>query len=165
MATDLTVILENRPGTLADLGGTLGKAGINIEGLCGFPSEGDGVFHVLVEDAAAARSALEEAGIEVRSERQVVVLECEDRPGELGKICRRIADAGVNIDLFYLATDTRLVIGADDLVNTGIIGRRVFRQGFRGNAARHALGNGNSQRRRIGDADHVNVDGAFRFGG
>jgi len=114
MMKDLTVILEDRPGTLADMGEALGKAGINIEGSCGFPSEGKGVGHILVEDAAAARRALEEIGIEVGNEREVLVLEIEDRPGALGEVSRRIANAGVNIDLCYLATNTRLVIGADD---------------------------------------------------
>jgi hypothetical protein len=115
MTIDLTVILEDRPGTLADVGEALGKASINIEGLCGFPSEGKGVLHLLVEDGPTARRALEEAGLEVRSERQVLILDVEDRPGEFGSICRRIASAGINIDLVYLATNTRLVIGADDL--------------------------------------------------
>ncbi len=115
MAIDLTVILEDRPGTLADMGEALGRAGINIEGLCGFPSEGKGVIHILVEDGPTARRALEEAGLEVRSERQVLILDVEDQPGEFGSICRRIADAGINIDLVYLSTNTRLVIGADDL--------------------------------------------------
>jgi hypothetical protein len=115
MAIDLAVILEDRPGTLADMGEALGKAGINIEGLCGFPSEGKGVIHILVEDGSTARRALEEAGLEVRSERQVLILDIEDRPGEFGRICRRIADAGVNIDLVYLASNTRLVVGAGDL--------------------------------------------------
>jgi len=115
MAKDLTVILENRPGTLADVGEALGKAGINIDGLCGFPCEGKGILHILVEDAAAARRALEEKGLEVRDEREVLVLEVEDRPGGGGKVTRRIANAGVNIDLVYRTTKTRLVIGADDL--------------------------------------------------
>jgi len=115
MAIDLTVILENRPGTLADMGEALGKAGINIEGLCGFPSEGKGVIHILVEDGPTARRALEEAGLQVHSERQVLILDVEDRPGEFGSICRRIANAGINIDLVYLATNTRLVVGTDDL--------------------------------------------------
>ena len=115
MTKDLTVILEDRPGTLADVGEALGKAGINIEGGCGFPCEGEGVLHILVEDAPAARRALEEVGIEVRDERQILALEIEDRPGALGEVSRRIANAGVNIDLVYLATNNRLVIGADDL--------------------------------------------------
>ena len=39
----------------------------------------------------------------------------EDRPGALGETARKIADAGVNIELAYLATGTRLVVGAADL--------------------------------------------------
>ncbi len=115
MAKDLTVVLKDRPGTLADMGEALGKAGINIEGCCGFPSEGKGVIHILVEDVAAARRELQQVGLEVRDERRVLVLEVEDRPGVFGDVTRRIAKAGVNIDLIYLAAKTRLVIGADDL--------------------------------------------------
>ena len=115
MAKDLTVILEDRPGTLADMGEALGKAGINIEGCCGFRSEGKGVIHILVEDVVAARRELQQAGLEVRGEREVLVLEVEDRLGALGDVTRRIAKAGVNVDLIYLAANTRLVIGADDL--------------------------------------------------
>jgi hypothetical protein len=115
MAKDLTVILEDRPGTLADMGETLGTAGVNIEGLCGFPSEGNALIHILVEDPGGARSALEGAGIQVRNEQDVLVLDIEDRPGALAAIGRRIAGAGVNIELVYLATRTRLVIGVDDL--------------------------------------------------
>lgn len=115
MMKDLTVILEDRPGTLADMGEALGKAGINIEGACGFAVEDKGIIHILVEDAAAARRALEKVGIEVGDEREVLVLEIEDRPGALGEVGRRMANAGVNIDLSYLATNTRLVIGVDNL--------------------------------------------------
>jgi hypothetical protein len=112
---DLTIILEDRPGTLADMGEALGKAGINIEGGCGYPCEGKGVIHILVEDAAAARRALEEIGLEVRGERQVLVLEIADRPGAFGEVSRRIANAGVNVDLVYAAANNRLVLDTDDL--------------------------------------------------
>jgi len=115
MAKDLTVILGDRPGTLADMGEALGKAGINIKGCCGFRSEGKGVIHILVEDVATARRELQQAGLEVRDERQVLILKVEDRPGVLGDVTRRIAKAGVNIDLIYVAANTQLVIGADDL--------------------------------------------------
>ena len=115
MAKDLTVVLEDRPGTLAELGEALGKAGINIDGMCGFPCEGKGVIHVLVEDAQGARQALEAAGLEVQSEREVLLFEAADQPGMLGEEARKIADAGVNMDLIYKSTQTKLVIGADDL--------------------------------------------------
>lgn len=116
MATDLTVILENKPGTIADAGEAAGTAGINLGGSCGFECGGEGILHVLVEDdAAAARRAFEEAGLEVRNEREVLVVEIEDTPGALGRTLRRVAEAGVNVDLVYLATGTRLVLGPDDL--------------------------------------------------
>jgi hypothetical protein len=116
MAWDITVSLPNRPGTLASAAEALGEGGINIDGSCMVLCQGAGAFHVLVEgDAAAARGALESAGLELLGEREVVITEIEDRPGELGRLARRVADAGVNIELEYLATRSRVVLGADDL--------------------------------------------------
>ena len=115
MTKDLTVVLEDRPGTIADLGEALGEAGINIDGMCGFPCEGKGLMHIMVDDAPGARSAIEAIGFKVISEREVLLLEIEDKPGTLGEVARKIANAGVNVDLMYKATRTKLVIGADDL--------------------------------------------------
>ena len=115
MTKDLTVVFEDRPGTIADLGEALGEAGINIDGMCGFPCEGKGILHILVDDASGARRALEAIGFKVTSEREVFLLETEYRPGMLGEVSRKIANAGVNVDLLYKATKTKLVIGADDL--------------------------------------------------
>ena len=112
---NLTVGVENRPGMLAKLGEGLGKAGVNIEGVCGVAAEGPAAVQILVEDAESARKALKASGFEIAGERQVLVLEVEDRPGALGAVARKMANAGVNIDLVYLATNTRLVLGADDL--------------------------------------------------
>jgi hypothetical protein len=111
---DLTVTLENKPGTLAALGEALGEAGINIEGASGDNRLGE-VLHLLVEDAAAAREALSGAGVEVIDERDVLVVEVEDRPGTLGDVARKLADAGVNIDLVYSTFGgVRAVLGVDD---------------------------------------------------
>lgn len=115
MATDLTIALEDRPGILADLGEALGGADVNIEGFCGYTSQGKGILHLLVDDAPAARRALDGAGFAVDDEREVLVVDIEDRPGALGVIARRISGADVSLDLAYLATNTRLVLGAADL--------------------------------------------------
>jgi hypothetical protein len=116
MAKNLTIALEDRPGILAELGEALGGAGVNIEGFCGYASGGQGILHLLVEDPAGARRALESAGIDVQEEQDVVVVDnIEDRPGALGVIARRIAHADVSLNLGYLATNTRLVLGANDL--------------------------------------------------
>jgi len=115
MVKDLTVLLESRPGTLADMGETLGKAGVNIEGICGAIYKGESAIHILVEDPAGAREALKAKGIEVTAEREVLVNEIVDRPGALGEVARKLADAGVNIDLIYLTTKTKVVFGVDNL--------------------------------------------------
>lgn len=115
MAKDLTVILKNVPGTIAELGEAAGKAGVNLRGACGFECGGEGIMHVLVDDATAARGAFEGGGMEVRGEREVVVVDITDAPGELGRTMRRLADAGINVDLVYLTADGRLVIGPDDV--------------------------------------------------
>jgi hypothetical protein len=66
-----------------------------------------------VEDSAGARKAVESAGARVAGERDVVVVEIPDHPGELGKLTRRIAAAGVNIEAIYMASRTRIAIAAD----------------------------------------------------
>ena len=115
MATDLTVVLQDQPGTLADMAEVLGKARVNIDGLAAITTGGKGYVHVLVEDAGPARDALKAAGIEVSEMRDVLVLDVENKPGILGAISRKIADAGVNIELAYVASGSRLIIGANDL--------------------------------------------------
>lgn len=115
MPKDLTVVLVDRPGTLADAAQALGRAGINIDGVCGFPAGSDGIMHVLVDDGTAARDALTGAGLEVRAEREVVVTSVEDRPGAGGELLRRVADAGANVDLLYLTMDGRLVLSGGDV--------------------------------------------------
>ena len=115
---DLTVVLKNQPGMLADMGESLGKMGINMEGICGFPLKNEAFVHILVEDETTTRWALEEAGFEVRAIREVLVVnlgQSVGKPGTGGKLARIIGDAGVNIDLIYFAENNRVVIGVDNL--------------------------------------------------
>jgi hypothetical protein len=117
MATDLGVTVEDRPGGLADIGEALGNAGINIEGLCGIGLGDRGVIHLLVEDGAAARSALEGAGLTVESESEALVSEIPgdvNTPGTMGRMARAVADAGVNMHAVYLATNNRAVTVTDN---------------------------------------------------
>ncbi|TMK96583.1 MAG: ACT domain-containing protein [Actinobacteria bacterium] len=117
MAKDLLVTLDDRPGTLADLGEALGNAGVNIEGICGITEEGRGIIHLLVEDVAGARRAIEGAGMKVEGETDVIVEEIPgdvDQPGILGAVARKVADAGVNVSLVYLATNNRSVVATSD---------------------------------------------------
>ena len=116
MPTDLTLHLDDEPGELARVGDVLGKAGVNIDGFCAVTSGGGTAeVHVLVQDLELAMTALDTAGVRVVNEQEVAVVPVEDRPGVLGEVTRSLGDSGVNITLAYLATNTRLVIAADDL--------------------------------------------------
>lgn len=117
MQTDFTVILDDRPGTAALVGETMGRAQVNIDGLSLFTSGGIAIFHVLVapQEVERARSALLDARIDLHGERQVWVAQLADRPGEMGGLLHKLADADVNCDLLYLDAHGRLVIGAEDM--------------------------------------------------
>jgi hypothetical protein len=113
---DLAIDLEDRPGALARMGEALGRAGVSIEGGGAWVVAGRGLAHFLFHDGAAARRALEAAGIRVLAERDVVVQRLKQAvPGQLGLLTRRMAEAGVNIEALYSDHDHRLVLVVDDL--------------------------------------------------
>jgi hypothetical protein len=117
MATDFTISVEDRPGGLASVGEALGDAGINIEGLCGLGLEGRGIIHLCVQDGAAARRALEAAGLKVEGEADAILgmtVPNTDEPGLLGRMARVVADAGINVRVAYIATNSRPVLVTDD---------------------------------------------------
>ena len=119
---DLAIVLENRPGALAEMGDALGRAGVSIEGGGAWVVDGRGVAHFLFADGTAARRALEAAGIRVLDEREVLVQRLrQDVPGQLGLLTRRMAEAGVNIEVLYSDHDHQLILVVDDLAR----GRRV----------------------------------------
>src|SRR5256885_3191197 len=108
---DLASGLGNRPGGLAEMGEALGRAGVSIEGGGVWAAGGVGVAHFLFGDAAAARRALEAAAIKVLAQNEVVMVRLKQAvPGQLGKIARRMADAGVNIEVQYSDHDHRLIL-------------------------------------------------------
>ncbi|MCA9548738.1 MAG: amino acid-binding protein [Myxococcales bacterium] len=114
---DITVRLPDRPGALATLGEALGRRGVSVEGGGAFrvPGTGAGLAHFLVEAADEAQEALEAVGLEVVEVRPVLVQRLDqERPGQLGAICRRMAEAGVNIEVLYSDHDHRLILVVDD---------------------------------------------------
>lgn len=115
MAFDLVIDIENEPGALAKVATAVSDAGVNIAAAtCVGPAE-RAELHILVPHAEAAKHALAITGVIVNSEREVVVVEVKDRPGELADLAGRVARAGVNLDLLYVATGSRVVFGAADL--------------------------------------------------
>ena len=121
---DLEIALDDRPGALAEMGEALGKAGVSIEGGGAWSVDGNATAHFLFEDSCAAREALEAAGIAVLAERDVVVLRLKQGlAGQLGEIARRMADAGVNIEVQYSDHSNQLILVVDDITTARAVSR------------------------------------------
>jgi hypothetical protein len=115
MAFDLVIEIENTPGTLAEVAAAISDAGVNIAAATFVGSGERAELHILVKHAGAARHSLAISHLAVTREREVVVVEVEDRPGVLADLTRKIAQAEVNLDLVYVATRNRVVFGSADL--------------------------------------------------
>src|SRR5438552_18866342 len=112
---EFVLTLDDRPGTLAKATDAIAKAGINIEGYCAVPSgNGKGTFRVVTSDPATTRKALETAGFKVQEERDVAIIDAEDRPGFLAQVLRRLADNELNVGPTYSITQNRIAISADN---------------------------------------------------
>jgi hypothetical protein len=115
MAFDLVIDVENTPGSLARVAGAVSDAGVNLAAATCIGAGEQAELHILVPHPEAARHSLATAQLAVSREREVVVIDVEDNPGVLADLARKVAKAGVNLDLVYIATRNRVVFGAKDL--------------------------------------------------
>jgi hypothetical protein len=115
MAFDLIIDIENTPGALARVAAAISDAGVNIAAATCIGSGEQVELHILVKHAGAAKHSLAISQLAVSREREVVVVDVKDRPGVLADLTRKIARAGVNLDLVYVATQNRVVFGSADL--------------------------------------------------
>jgi len=116
VAFDLVIDVDNKPGALAEVAQAISDAGVNIAAAtCVGPGD-SAELHILVKHAEPVRHALGAIShLAVSREREVVVVDVEDRPGVLSDLTRKIARAGIDLDLVYIATRNRVVFGAGDL--------------------------------------------------
>src|SRR6476646_5733601 len=115
MSVDLVIDIENSPGSLAEVAAAISDAGVNIAAATCMGAGQRAELHILVPHAEAARHLLGISHLAVSREREVVVVDVEDRPGVLADLTRKIARSGVDLDLVYVATRNRVVFGAPDL--------------------------------------------------
>src|SRR5438093_610108 len=103
---DLVIEVDNEPGALARVAAAISDAGVNIAAATCTGAAAKAELHILVKHAEAAKHALSISNLAVTSEREVVVVQAEDRPGALADLARKVARAGINLDLVYIATGT-----------------------------------------------------------
>jgi len=104
MAYDLVIDIENTPGALAQVAAAISDAGVNIAAATCIGAGDRAELHILVPHPGAAKHSL-----------AISHLAVEDRPGVLADLTRKIARAGVDLDLVYVATRNRVVFGSTDL--------------------------------------------------
>lgn len=139
---DLCIELDDHPGTLARMGEVLGEKGLSVEGGGVWSVDGRATAHFLFEDGEAAARALREAGIVVHAVNEVLVQRLkQDVPGQLGKIARRMADAGVNIEAMYSDHEHQLILVVDNYA----AGREVSQAWERERAAHDSNASGARQ--------------------
>ena len=125
---DVAIELGNRRGALAEMGEAFGAARVSIEGGGVWVVDGRGIAHFLFDDGRAAQRALEAAGIRVLVVRDVLVQRLQkSEPGQVGKFARRMAEAGVNIEVMYTDHEHQLILGVDD-VDRGRIVSEAWRR-------------------------------------
>ena len=115
VSMDLVIEVDNEPGALARVATAISDAGVNISAATCVGAASTAELHILVPHAGAAKRALALSQLAVTREREVVVVELDDRPGVLADLARGVAEAGVDLDLVYVATRNRVVFGSPDL--------------------------------------------------
>jgi hypothetical protein len=98
--TQLAIEMENKPGALAALCSALAERAVNISGFLLWPATGKGPVRMVVSSVETARRVCGELGLICREE-QALAVQCTSRPGALGRITRKLAEAGINIEYGY----------------------------------------------------------------
>lgn len=119
MLEEVLLIVDDEPGKLAEIGELLGREQVNIESLTATTHDGLGFIHLVADDTEDAAEILRSNGYKVESTRPVISTTLDDRPGELGRYCRKLAKAGVTISSAYVARrgagETEFIFAVDDL--------------------------------------------------
>ncbi len=120
----ITILVEDRPGALADICEAFGRSGVNIKAISAEGLGEAGVIRIVTEDVNTAKRALDREGFSHRVA-EIVSIRLPDKPGELGKVTRRLADEEINIQYIYIlgrekgVTDIALRVG--DVENARIV--------------------------------------------
>ncbi len=99
-AEQISIFLENKAGRLAEVTGTLSKAGVNIRALSLADTTDFGVLRLIVDDNNKAEQVLKDAGFTVRIT-HVVAVEVDDRPGGLHYILDALTRSNINVEYMY----------------------------------------------------------------
>lgn len=132
MPTEIVVEAEDRPGSMAALGELFGEARVNLTAAAAFTFGGRGFLHFVVEEADRAIAALRDGDWNVVRVQEVLSVSLDDRPGELGRFARQLADAGINITSLYISGarggEKEIIVAVDDMDRVRLTPRDAARE-------------------------------------
>ncbi len=99
----LSFMMADRAGLLSEVTTALADAKVNISNICAYNMQGEANFMLTADSNAKAKKALAPLGVEIK-ESDVFVVEMPNKSGELQKVAKKIADAGINIIYLYGTT-------------------------------------------------------------
>ena len=102
---EISFSMANKVGLLSEVTAAIAGAKVNITAICAYAMENEGYFMLTTDSTAKARKALVPFGAEIE-ENDVVEVELPNKPGELKKVAKRIAEAGIDIEYMYATAGT-----------------------------------------------------------
>ncbi len=99
---EITIISKNDVGALATVAETLGNFGVNIEAISAYEKDNKAIFRVLTADSTTTMKVLGRIPELKLIESDILLIKLNNRPGELGKITRKLANKAVNIESLYI---------------------------------------------------------------
>lgn len=102
---EITIIASNDVGSLAAVAEALGGVGVNIEAISAYGRDNQAIFRVITNDYTTASKSLSRLpNVKKVEEADVVLIKLINRPGELGKLTRKLANRGVNLESLYIVS-------------------------------------------------------------
>jgi len=100
---EIRLSMPNRVGLLLEITTAVANAKVNINAICAYALENNAFFNLITGSNAKAKKALAPLGFGVE-EKDVIQVELPNKPGEMQKVAKKIADAGIDIDFMYATT-------------------------------------------------------------
>ena len=123
----LSILTPNKPGVLAAVTTALGRNGINLESISAQTFPEGAVIKLLTKDFTSAKKSLEQNGYNV-STSDVLLLEMDDKSGELSKFARKFAGAGINIETIYLMSRNNGKVVLAITSDNNLLAKKIFRK-------------------------------------
>ncbi|MBN2478278.1 hypothetical protein JXB01_03245 [Candidatus Micrarchaeota archaeon] len=101
---EITVVAPNKVGSLAKIAESLGGVGVNIEAVSAYEKNNKAVFRFITNDASTALKQISKMPEFTATEEDVILIKLTNRPGELGKLTRKLANRLVNLESVYIVS-------------------------------------------------------------